>query len=48
MPLWYRKIIFSEPKFFGQMLRKMLYDILEKLNKKGLTIVIISHDERGF
>ena len=28
--------------------RKMLYDILEKLNKEGLTIVMISHDEEAF
>lgn len=29
-------------------IRKMLYDILEKLNKEGLTIVMISHDEEAF
>ena len=28
--------------------RKMLYDILKKLNKEGLTIVMISHDEEAF
>jgi len=28
--------------------RKMLYDILEKLNKEGLAIVMISHDEEAF
>lgn len=28
--------------------RKMLYDILEKLNREGLTIVMISHDEEAF
>ena len=28
--------------------RKMLYEILEKLNKEGLTIVMISHDEEAF
>lgn len=28
--------------------RKMLYDILEKLNREGLTIIMISHDEEAF
>ena len=28
--------------------RKMLYEILEKLNREGLTIVMISHDEEAF
>lgn len=28
--------------------RKMLYEVLEKLNKEGLTIVMITHDEEAF
>lgn len=28
--------------------RKMLYEVLEKLNKEGLTVVMISHDEEAF
>lgn len=28
--------------------RKMLYEVLEKLNKEGLTVVMVSHDEEAF
>ncbi|WP_427189502.1 ATP-binding cassette domain-containing protein [Parvimonas sp. G1604] len=44
------KIIFlDEPtNSLDIKVRKMLYEILEKLNREGLTIVMISHDEEAF